>query len=245
MLAAEARLCPVDQRGCASAIVVMGGTGDVSVGEQVRGVGWYDGRRLLLSAPLAAADVARDGNSDLSTMCPGMSNPADSNDSASNETVRRLLYGNGPGIPLMSDALAMTWIDNDTHVMNYWLAHDIDRYREAIVAAYAPLAVCVADGATYSARELDAAGRQAVDLVNAGGYSIQGGFSMGDRSNRIVIQLEALDAAGRAALDAFGSVVPVPFVELLDRPIADLPAWQPPAAGDVAISRRRAVRPSG
>ncbi len=236
VLGAEGRLCPTSQPGCPSAIVVEGEMGDVPEGERVRGVGWYDGRRLLLSAPLEAAEVPDPmPNADLTTMCPGMSNPAGSDASAGGESVRRLLYGDAPGIPQMSDALAMTWIDNGTNVVNYWFAHDVDRYRDAIVGAYAPFAVCVADGATYSERELDAAARKAVELINAGGYAIQGGFSVADRSNRVAIPLEALDAAGRTALEALGPIVPVPFVALLDRPVADLPTWQPPTAGDVAI----------
>ncbi len=238
VLSAADRLCPLAQPACRAALTIEGAVGDVAVGDAVRGRGWYDGRRVQLAAPLRPT-TSPFVELDLSTMCPGLSNPTAADGDAGVEATRRLLYGDSPVVPGSHPALAMTWIDPTTHVMNYWFAHDLERYESAIVAAFAPHAVCVEGGATYSEQELDQASRAVAALAAAGGYAIGGGFSVTNRSNRIAVPFEAIDQEGQAAVEALGPVIAVPFLELLDRPIVALPRWQSAETGDVHIITAR------
>ncbi|CAN0459249.1 unnamed protein product, partial [Phaeothamnion confervicola] len=53
--------------------------------------------------------------------------------------------------------------------------------------------------------------------------------------NRVPVPVEALDPAGRAELDAIPGVVAAPFIELIDRPLSDLPAWRSALPGTIDL----------
>ena len=63
------------------------------------------------------------------------------------------------------------------------------------------------------------------ELVIRGVPVVEDGHGIGDRRNRVVVPIEALDAVGRAALGQLAAVVGASFIELLDRPLSELPAW--------------------
>jgi hypothetical protein len=88
-------------------------------------------------------------------------------------------------------------------------------------------------GATYSQQELLDASSKVGDMVTQGVFSVEGGYSLDDARDRVVVPIEALDAVGRAALDQLPAVVAVPFIELLDRPLSELPAWLSTVEGTV------------
>lgn len=227
-------LCPLAQPGCAARLAIEGPAGDVALGDAVTGEGWYDGVRVLLAGPLRPTTSPM-VEQDLTTMCAELSNATEADGNVGLGAASQLLYGDSSAGPATSESLAMSWIDQTTHVMNYWFAHDLERYRDALEKAYAPHAVCVQGGATYSERELDEAGRAVIAVADAGGYAIQGGFSSVNRTNRIEVPFEVLDQAGRQALDALGPVIAVPFLDLLDRPLSSLPAGRALGEGDVQI----------
>ncbi len=236
-------ICPVGQARCASAVRLEGDTGAVAAGDVVAGTGWYDGERVLLAGPLTVRPSPLSSDPSYASLCPDRANPDGVDLAPGVDAANRILYGPSGRDDAGSPDLALVWVDNSKHVFTYWFAHDVERYRQPIEDAFAPAAVCVVDGATFSERELFAASRAVGELTRAGVFLTQGGWGIG-RSNRLVVSIEALDPSGRSALDALPAVVPVPFLELLDRPLADLPKWRSPVAGDVDLltDERRATQ---
>ncbi len=88
---------------------------------------------------------------------------------------------------------------------------------------------------SFTEDQLFDASSRVSDLVTQGVFVVQGGYGFGDRRNRVVVPIEALDAPGGAALDQLPAVVPVPFIRLLDRPLSELPAWQSAVDGTVDL----------
>jgi hypothetical protein len=87
----------------------------------------------------------------------------------------------------------------------------------------------------FSDLELREASDHVIALMNEGTFLVEGGFSIDEGRNRVVVPIEAIDSGGRAELDKLEAVVAVPFIELLDRPLSDLPAWYPAVAGTVDL----------
>lgn len=224
-------ICPTAQSGCKFAIAVEGDVSGVAPGDFVTGSGWYEGTRLVLAGTLTSADSPIGQTPTYDSLCPGMSNPASVDTSRVLEVANPIL-GRTDGD---SDALATAWIDRATNVITLWFARDLDRYRADLLAAFGETNVCLAEGARFSERELRNAMEQVGQLSAAGAFVVQGGFGTDELANRIVVPIEALDSAGRAALAALEAVVPVAFIELIDRPLADLPPWSSPVAGTVDL----------
>lgn len=89
--------------------------------------------------------------------------------------------------------------------------------------------------AQFSEQELNDASDAVIALWEHGVFVIQGGFAIDEHRNRVVVPIEAIDSGGRAALDGLEAVIAVPFVELLDRPLAELPPWHPAVEGNVDL----------
>jgi len=229
VLTHDAAICPVGQPDCSTALLVQGDRGRAVVGDFVIGRGWYDGARLLLADSLDVGESPF-GSPDFSSLCPGMRNATGEPD----ELVGKLndVLGRGDA---GHDALATLWWDDESNVFTLWFARDLARYREPLLAAAGESKVCLADGARFSERELDAAADTVGLLAQSGVFGVQGGYGVDARKNRVVVPIEALDASGRLQLDRLGAVLAVPFVELLDRPLAQLPPRGGPIAGTVDL----------
>jgi hypothetical protein len=89
--------------------------------------------------------------------------------------------------------------------------------------------------AAFTEQDLLDSSSKVADMVTGGLFAVQGGYGLDERRDRVVVPIEALDSAGRAALDQLPAVVGVPFIELLDRPLSALPAWQSPVPGTVDL----------
>lgn len=224
-------ICPAAQPGCKFAIAVEGDVSGVAAGDFVTGSGWYDGTRLVLAATLTSTDSPFGATPTYDSLCPGMSNPASVDTNRVLEVANPIL-GRTDGD---SDALATAWIDQASNVITLWFARDLDRYRNDLLAAFGEMNVCLAEGARFSERALREAMDQVGQLSTDGAFVVQGGFGTDELANRIVVPIEALDPAGRAALAALDAVVPLAFIELVDRPLADLPPWSSPIAGTVDL----------
>ncbi len=224
-------MCPLQQGGCRTPIALEGDAGS-AVGDGEIGVarGWYDGARLLLSDSLAAG-TSPFPEPVFESLCPDASNPADVDNSRTLEIANPVL-GRGDGD---SDSLAGVWIDQRTNVVTLWFARDLDRYRHPLLDAFGSLQVCLADGAKYSEAELMSAMQRVGALHESGVLSIQGGFGADTIGNRVPVPVEALDPAGRAELDAIPGVVAAPLIELIDRPLSDLPAWRSALPGTIDL----------
>ncbi len=224
-------LCPVQQSGCRTPIAIEGVSGDaVADGAVAVARGWYDGARLLLAEPLAPG-ASPFPEPVFASLCPGMSNPADVDTSRTLE-IANPVVGRGDGD---SAVLAGAWIDQRTNVVTLWFARDLDRYRQPLLDAFGSLQVCLADGADFSEAELRSAMADVGAMHERGALAIQGGFGVDTIGNRVPVPIEALDPAGRAELDAIPGVVAAAFIELIDRPLSDLPAFQPTVTGTIDL----------
>ena len=87
----------------------------------------------------------------------------------------------------------------------------------------------------FSEEDLRDASDGVITLTNQGTFVVQGGFTIDERRNRVVVPIEAIDSGGRAALDRLPAVIAVAFIEVLDKRLAELPAWQPAVKGDVDL----------
>jgi hypothetical protein len=87
----------------------------------------------------------------------------------------------------------------------------------------------------FSEQQLNEASDAVVALWEQGAFVIQGGFAIDELRNRVVVPIEAIDQVGRAALDRLAAVLAVPFIELLDRPLAELPPWHRAVEGNVDL----------
>jgi hypothetical protein len=234
VLTPEAAICPTSELDCGSGIRVEGVLGDAAAGDNVTGLGWYDGARLLLAAPLERVEAPPSAmTADYDSLCPELSNPVGVDQTAAMDRAVAILGFHGPDDG--SDSLAEAWIDRERNVMTLWFARDLDVHRDALLEAFGDINVCLADGARFSQRELFDAARQISELQQQGLFVVQGGFSIDGRANRVVVPIESLDATGRAALDQIAAVVAVPYVELLDQPVDALPGWQPAVTGTVDL----------
>lgn len=241
VLTTEGTVCPVDQPACLTGIPLEGDLGGLLAGDQLVARGQYDGRRLLLlEAPQAAQiPIYPAQRPDL---CPGMSNPSGTVADGHHDEVDDVL---GIGTGQISDALAEVWWDQTTHVMTYWFARDLDRYRERLQAVFGTELVCLAEGAEFSERELADANAAVAQLMERELFAVEGGWGIDAGLNRVLVPIEAIDADGRRALDKLPAVVAVPFIELVDRPLADLPRFQGVATGNVDLLTSSTRSPGG
>jgi hypothetical protein len=233
LLTSDSAICPASEIDCGYGIHVDGLLGDATGGDPVVGLGWYDGARLLLAAPLAPSDAPTALTDNFDSLCPELSNPAGVDQTHAWDLAVSIvgLHSRNGG----SDSLAEAWIDPRSNVMTLWFAHDLDVHRDALLDAFGDINVCLADGARFSQRELHDAADHVFQLQEEGAFRVQGGFQIGGRSNRLIVPVEALDATGRTAIEQVAAVVAVPFIELLDQPLAALPPWQSVVVGTVDL----------
>lgn len=236
VLTADGTVCPADQAACLTGIPLEGDLGALRAGDQLLARGQYDGRRLLLSEVPSAAQIPI-YPADRPELCPGMSNPADTVADGHHREVDDVLGGGGGGggVGQASDSLAEVWWSEKNHVMTYWFARDLDLYSERLQAVFGTERVCLADGAEFSQRELADANAAVAQLVQRDLFAIEGGWGIDAGRNRVLVPIEAIDAEGRRELDKLQAVVAVPFIELLDRPLAELPRFQGVATGNVDL----------
>ena len=239
VLTADGTACPADQPVCLTGIPLEGDLAGLTAGDQLQARGWYDGRRLLLSEvpQLAQIPIYPAKRPDL---CPGLSNPPDTVADGHHVEVEAVL-----GAEAMSDALAESWWDGTAHVMTYWFARDLDVYRERLQAVFGTEHVCLAGGARFSERDLADANAAVAQLMQRELFGIEGGWGIDAGLNRVLVPIEAIDADGRRELDTLPAVVAVPFIELLDRPLADLPRFEGVATGNVDLLTSSIRSPGG
>jgi hypothetical protein len=199
VLTADGTLCPAGSSMCESGIRFEGGTGGAAAGDTVTGLGWYDGARLLLSVPLQPGDspLPQDLNSD--SLCPGMTNPGPV-DRELLDRAFEMVGSTPPAGGYGSDSVALVWGNPATNVITFWFARDLDLYRDRLLGIFGQFQVCVVDGARFSERELRIAANHVLELAEQGLFSIQNDFGVENRENRVIVPIEVLDPAGRAAL---------------------------------------------
>lgn len=229
-LSADGTLCPAEQGECDYGVVIEGGAGDVAPGDFVVGQGWYDGRRVVLAAPLVRRE-SPSAQPSYQSLCPEMSNPASVDTNTALDTARSIVGGEDP----TNDVLAAAWIDRATNVLTLWFARDLDSYRDVLLNAYGDMKVCLVDGARLSLQELFDVSERLDEMLRQRGVAVQGGPMIDELRNRVVVPIEAMDAAARIELEQFDSVVAVPFIELIDRPLSELPQWQYAVPGTVDL----------
>ena len=224
----EDGMCPWMLEACA-AIAVQGDVElpVVAAGQMLSLSGWYDGRRLLvedaevLQAPTVGVDFT--------SMCPQMHNDGGSEAMA---TVLQVLDGADPRGEGHPDVAAVWW-DDRSQVITVWFARNMEQHRPALEAAAAPAEICLVDGAPYSDRELRSQRERVRDLVDAGEVVLDGGSGVG--RDRVDVALDVLDQAGREALADLPAVRAIGFIELLDRPLDDLPPYRGVRNGTVDV----------
>jgi hypothetical protein len=206
-LSADGTLCPAEQGVCDYGVVIEGGAGKVAPGDFVVGQGWYDGRRVVLAAPLVRRE-SPSAQPSYASLCPEMSNPASLDTNTALDTARSIV-GDDP----TNDVLAAAWIDRATNVVTLWFARDLDSYRDVLLNAYGDMRVCLVDGARLSLQELFDVSERLDEMLRQRGIAVQGGPVIDEMRNRVV----------------------VPFIELLDRPLSELPQWQYAVPGTVDL----------
>jgi hypothetical protein len=192
--------------------------------------GAYDGEQLAASGPPEPVAPTRSESfatpcSDLRGEHDGTGNP----DPAAAEAIARY-------VETIPDRYAGQWWDSDTGVMTVLLTgEDVAGHQAALGDAVgARGTVCVAGGAHYTAAELDAVQRRAIEIAADAGL---GPWSAGTDTvgNRVDLEVERIDEPARERIrQQAGDAVRVrAFLALRDATLAQLP--EPPPKGDVAL----------
>jgi len=235
VLTAAGTMCPIADIACVDGIRLEGSLGAAAAGDQVVASGWFDGARLLLQAPPGPADIPTAALT-LPVLCPGLSNPPGSANEALLTQAMQLVGSDSSGPEdIGSPSMASMWWNESSQVETFWFAHDMERYRSDLQALFGDRKVCIVDGATYSEAELMAAQKRLGELVQQGMFHPEGGYGTDHGANRVVVPLEAVDPTGRRELNQLPAVVAVPFIELVDRPLAQLPVYQSAVIGNVDV----------
>jgi hypothetical protein len=228
-------LCPPGMTGVCPGIVLEGDIDpDLISSEEsptvVQVSGTYDGRALYATEEPMAVVYSPIEKYEFDSLCPELQGTG---------------TGQEPEIEAVSayaDAqpdFAASWWDRKTSIFTVWFkGGEISAHQEAIAEIAGDNPVCVAGNARFSQAELMEASQVITGFTDSRGIPLAAvGYSVGGLSNRIDLPLEAIDPETRAALtDLVGDrIVPYPFLDLVDVPLADLPEPVPVIAGDVDI----------
>jgi hypothetical protein len=183
----------------------------------VRLAGTYDGAELVLSkAELVGAPPRRAPQ--VHCAAPLRSTREQSTGRASADELERRY----------PERFAGLWWDRARSLYTVWLTGDVaDVERPALRDG-----VCVVGGASFSARELSASFERAQQaLSDSGVLLVEGGSDV--LTNRVQLRVEHIDRTTLSRVRAVAGVELTSFIELTERPLADLPPA--PARGDVPL----------
>ncbi len=225
-------ICPAPSDECAGITI----DGDITPPDTdlpvMKLTGWYDGAALTVTAS-EVPDLSGLTDRDFTTPCEDLRGsgsvgnpPTDSEDA---------VWAYLETIP---DRYAGRWWDATNGVMTIWMTgEDVADHRAALEAAAGENErVCVIGGADYTEAALIDVQGQLFDVIDMEATALSSS-SLDTLGNRVEVTLEYLDAPTRAQIERqFGdAVVFIPFIEVLEGTIADLPDQVAARPGDVEL----------
>lgn len=229
-------LCPAGINGPCPGIVLDGdldpdliSAPDQSTVIQVSGT--YDGRRLTPTSEPTQIEHPSTDPLDFSSLCDDL----EGNPGGPSENLTQGLAEYAAGQP---DYAGMWW-DQASWVMTVWfVGDDVTDHQDAIIALSPDEPVCVAGGARFSEAEL----LEAMDLLptlydTRGRPLTAASYGADTIRNHIPLSVEEIDPETRRLIeDAVGArVALLPFIEMLDAPLGELPEPVPVVEGDVDL----------
>ncbi len=229
-------ICPSPSADCAGITIVGGITPPDTDPPLMQLTGWYNGADLTVT-DTEVPDLSGVIAPDFTTPCEDLRGsgsvgnpPTDSEDA---------VWAYLETIP---DRYAGRWWDAANGVMTIWLTgDDIADHRTALEAAAGEGGrVCVIGGAGYTEAELIDIQGQLLDFIDLQATAMSSS-SLDTLGNRVEVTVEYLDTPTRAQVEGeFGdAVVFIPFIEVLEGTIADLPEQV-----DRTSRRRRTPHPA-